>query len=180
MLAVRSDFTRSLSGRIALVVAGSMLMTLGARLSFDIGVVPITFQPPALVLVAALLGPRLGLFAVLTYLAEGASGLPVFAGGWAGPQALVGTTAGYLWSYPLAVFAVGRLHELGWGRNYALRLSANVVALAIVYACGAAVLSLFVGARAAIALGVVPFVALDLAKMALAAFVPAAAPRRSA
>lgn len=180
MLAVRTDLARSLSGRIALVVAGSLLMALGARLSFEIGVVPITFQPLALVLVATLLGPRLGVFALLTYLAEGASGMPVFAGGWAGPQALAGTTAGYLWSYPLAVYAVARLHESGWGRSYALRLGANLVALAIVYACGAAVLSLFVGARAAIAFGVAPFVVLDLAKMALAAFVPVTDARRRA
>ena len=175
----RFDWTRSLGARIALVLAGSLLMALGARVSVPIGEVPITLQPLALVLVAALLGPRLGVFAMLTYLAQGASGLPVFAGGYAGPQVLVGDSAGYLWAYPVAVYAIARLYEVGFNRNVVTRFVANLAGLAIVYAGGAAVLSFFVGPRAAIALGVVPFVVLDLAKMALAAFLPARG-RRSA
>lgn len=177
----RFDWSRTLGARIALVIAGSLLMALGARVAVPLPFdpVPITLQPLALVLVAALLGPRLGVFALLTYLAEGASGLPVFAGGLAGPQFLVGNDAGYLWSYPVAVYAIGRLYELGLRRNVVTRFVANVAGLAIVYAVGATVLSFFVGPRAAIAFGVAPFVALDLAKMALAAFLPVQG-RRSA
>ena len=158
--------------RIALVLAGSLLMALGARVSVEIGVIPITFQPLALSLVAALLGSRLGVLAMIAYLIEGASGLPVFAGGAAGAHFLLGPSAGYLWAYPVATFAIARLYEAGLRRNYALRWCALVAGLAIIYAGGASVLSLFVGVRVAFAVGVAPFVLLDLAKLALAAFVP--------
>lgn len=167
-----SSVRRSLVANVALVVAGSLLFALGARLSFEIGVVPITFQPFALALVAALLGPRLGFFAALAYLAEGASGMPVFAGGAFGPQILTGPTGGYLLAYPVATYLVGALYERGARRNYALRFAAQVAGLAVVYAGGAALLATYVGVSRAIVLGVVPFVALDLAKLGIASFVP--------
>ena len=71
-----------------------MLMALSARLSLNIGTVPITGQTLALPLVVAVLGTRQSVLAMLAYLAEGAMGLPVFApSGHAGIAVLVGPTA---------------------------------------------------------------------------------------
>ena len=53
------------------------------------------------------LGPVWGGAAMVLYLVAGAVGAPVFAGGSAGIGALFGDSAGYLWSYPVAAFAVG-------------------------------------------------------------------------
>ena len=48
---------------------------------------------------------------MIIYLALGAIGLPVFAGGSSGIGALLGPTGGYLLSYPLASFVIGKMLE---------------------------------------------------------------------
>jgi biotin transport system substrate-specific component len=70
------------------------------------------------------------------------------------------------------------LYQRGAERNGILRWGAQLGGLAIVYALGAAQLALYVGPQRAIALGVAPFVVLDLAKLALVAFVPGGIARR--
>ena len=171
---------RTWAARGALVLVGSLLLALGARLSFEIGIVPITFQPLALALLPALFGPRIAFFAALAYLVEGASGLPVFAGGAFGAQVLAGPTGGYLLAYPVAAYLVAMLYERGARRNVLSRWCAQLVGLTIVYAVGASQLAAFVGVERAIALGIVPFVALDLAKLGLVAFIPGGIARRFA
>ncbi|MBV8602926.1 MAG: biotin transporter BioY [Candidatus Eremiobacteraeota bacterium] len=158
--------------RIALVLAGSLLMYAGAKFSIEIGPVPITGQTLALPIVVALLGTRLGLAAVVAYLAEGALGLPVFARG-GGPGYLIGPTAGYLWSMPFAAVAIGVAFDRGWGRDPLRRFVAIFAGTALVIAAGALWLAAFTGsARAAFAMGVVPFLIGDLAKCAIASAVP--------
>ena len=67
--------------RDGLVVLGATLaLWLSAKVSIPIGPVPISMQTFAVLAIGAALGPRLGALAVLAYLAQGALGLPVFAG----------------------------------------------------------------------------------------------------
>ena len=70
--------------------------------------VPFTLQPLAVLVVGLLLGPIDGTLTLLAYLAEGATGLPVFSptGPGALPQ-LLGPTGGYLLAYPLVAFVAG-------------------------------------------------------------------------
>ena len=67
----------------ALVLGASLFVALAAQLTvrLPISPVPVTGQTFAVLLVGALLGSRLGALALFAYLAEGAAGLPVFAGG---------------------------------------------------------------------------------------------------
>lgn len=73
--------------------------------------VPITLQTLAVLLSGAMLGSYYGALSMIVYLALGAIGLPVFAGGSSGIGALLGPTGGYLFSYPIAAFAVGKMLE---------------------------------------------------------------------
>lgn len=73
--------------------------------------VPITLQTLAVLLSGAMLGPYYGALSMIVYLALGALGLPVFAGGSSGIGALLGPTGGYLFSYPLASFVIGKMLE---------------------------------------------------------------------
>jgi biotin transport system substrate-specific component len=96
--------------------------------------VPLTLQGFALLLTGALLGPLRGTAAVVLYLILGIAGLPVFAGHAAGPGVFVGVTAGYLWSFPLMVLAVGLLVKYvlrGRRTNPALVFAACVVGVVI-------------------------------------------------
>ena len=69
--------------------------------------VPVTLQVLGVFLAGLLLGPVWGGAAMVLYLVAGAVGAPVFAGGSAGIGALFGSSAGYLWSYPVTAFVVG-------------------------------------------------------------------------
>jgi biotin transport system substrate-specific component len=73
--------------------------------------VPVTAQTMAVLACGLFLGPTAGALTVLAYLAEGAMGLPVFAGGTAGLARIFGPTGGYLAGFVLAAFAVGLLSE---------------------------------------------------------------------
>ena len=73
--------------------------------------VPITLQTLVVLLSGAMLGSYYGALSMLLYIAVGALGLPVFAGGASGIGVLLGPTGGYLFSYPVAAFAIGKMLE---------------------------------------------------------------------
>ncbi len=178
MIDVRSAAApRSLGIRVLLVVAGSMLMALSAKLSVPMLPIPITGQTLAIPLLVALLGRNQATFAILAYLLEGALGLPVFAAG-----ALMSATGGYLLAFPVAAFAIGTLYERGLDRNVGLRFAAVFAGTSLVFVGGVAWLVAFYGLSigGAIAVGVVPFIVGDFIKCGLAAALAPAWPRVAA
>ena len=124
--------------RIGLGLCATLVVALAAHVSFPLPFtpVPFTLQPLAVLGVGLALGPVDGALAMLAYLAEGASGLPVFSptgpGGW---LQLVGPTGGFLLSYPFVALLCG-----GLTRGFASRLPAFFAALV---GCVAAVALLF-------------------------------------
>ncbi|OYR42451.1 MULTISPECIES: biotin transporter BioY [unclassified Halorubrum] len=75
--------------------------------------VSVTLQVLGVFLAGIFLGPVWGAASLVLYLAAGALGAPVFQGGSAGFVELVGGTAGYLWSYPIAAALVGAIVHRG-------------------------------------------------------------------
>lgn len=122
--------------------------------------VPLTLQTLAVLLTGMVLGSRRGSLAVLTWLAAGALGLPVLAIG--------AFTGGYLVGFVAAAFLVGLLAERRWDRRPLTTVGAMVLGSFVIYACGAAWLSRFVGVEAAITQGVLPFLVGDAIKIAAA------------
>ncbi|HEX7193138.1 MAG TPA: biotin transporter BioY [Thermoanaerobaculia bacterium] len=153
------------------IIGASLLIALAAQIAIPIpfSPVPLTMQPLAVLLVGVTLGSRRGAAAAALYLLEGASGLPFFAQGHAGAFWLTAATAGYLWSYPFAAFVAGWFSERGWGSTTLRAIAGMLVALAIIYAGGFAWLAILTSPRAALALGIVPFVIADIVKVALGA-----------
>jgi biotin transport system substrate-specific component len=134
--------------------------------------VPLSGQSFGVMLAGALLGPRRGPLAVLAYLLLGLMGLPVFAGGQAGPGVLVGPTGGYLWGFVAGAWVVGHLAD-AQAERAAWRTLAGLVlgGIVVVYALGVAQLSFIAGLSLtkALAVGVLPFLPGDLVKAAAAA-----------
>jgi biotin transport system substrate-specific component len=153
----------------ALVLGGSLLLAASARIWLPLGPVPATAQTLAVLLLAGAMGGRRAAAATLAYVAQGLAGLPVFAGGGAGPVHLLGPTGGYLVGFVAAALVTGELLESGWSSRPGTRVAAMAVGSAVTYAFGAAWLSAFVGAKAALALGVAPFLVGDAVKVVLAA-----------
>jgi biotin transport system substrate-specific component len=156
---------------VALVVAGSAVVALTAQVSIPLPwtPVPITGQLLGVMLVGAALGARRGVAALALYLAEGAAGLPFFAGGAAGFAHLLGPSGGYLWGFPLAAAATGWLAERGWDRRFVSAALAMTLGNIVVYATGLPWLARFVGWEQVWTAGFWPFVPGALIKIGVAA-----------
>lgn len=162
---------------VGLVLAGSLAVAVSAQLQYVLPFtpVPITGQTLAVLLVGASLGSRRGALAMAAYLAEGAAGLPVFAGGGLGLAWLLGPTAGYLWSLPLAAWIVGLLAERGWDRSFFRAACAMLAGNAVIYLVALPWLAVFVAPQRILAAGMLPFLVGDLVKIGIAtAALPAA------
>jgi len=154
-----------------LIVAASLVTGLAAQVAIPLPwtPVPLTGQTFAVLLSGALLGPRRGFLAQLLYLAEGAAGLPLFAGGAAGAEVLAGPTGGYLIAFPLAAAITGWLASRGWDRRFFTMLLAMLIGSSVIFLLGAIGLARFVHPPEILTSGVLPFLPGDVIKAALAA-----------
>ena len=172
---------------VLLVIVGSALLIISAKIKVFQEPVPITLQTFAIMAIAAAYGSRLAVATVVAYLAEGILGLPVFANtppAIAGPAYFLGPTGGFLVGFIPLAFVVGYAADRGWDRSIPKLFLAMIVADTIVFILGFAWLAGFatlssggtgLGVEKAFQFGVQPFIIPDLLKIALAAFlIPAA------
>jgi biotin transport system substrate-specific component len=166
-----SSRVASLAYDLLLVVAGSLLIALSAQVAFPLpfSPVPVTGQTFGVLFVASLLGRVRGTAAVLAYLAEGAAGLPVFAGAAAGPAKLLGPTGGYLAGFVLGAYVCGALAERGWDRTPLKTTVSMIAGNVAIFALALPWLARFVGPSNVWALGFWPFIPGDVVKIGLAA-----------
>ncbi|MEO0393090.1 MAG: biotin transporter BioY [Pseudomonadota bacterium] len=105
LIPVGDNNTAKLLRGFLLTVIGAQLLWLSAKIQVPFWPVPMTMQTYAILALAGLAGWRVGFAMVALYLAQGAMGLPVFAGtpekgiGWA---YMVGPTGGYLLGFLIA------------------------------------------------------------------------------
>jgi biotin transport system substrate-specific component len=128
----------SLATQAALVVSASLLVALCAQVSVHLPFtpVPLTLSNFGVLLVGLTLGGRRGFAALVLYLMEGASGLPVFSHpGLGGVAQLLGPTGGFLWAYPFVAYTVGWLFERT-DRTFARAAFAGVAAEILLFASG--------------------------------------------
>ena len=159
-----------------LMALGTALLTLSAKVNLPLPYVPMTLQTLVVLMIGAAYGWRLGSATVIAYLAEGAIGLPVFAGPVGGLTPLVGPTAGYLYGFVLAAFATGWLSQRGWDRSVVWLFVAMAIGHVLILGTGFAWLAfgMKLGVDKAWLVGIVPFIAASLVKNALGAtLVPA-------
>ncbi len=172
----RADGFSGMLRKVILVALGTALLTLSAKVNLPLPYVPMTLQTLAVLMIGAAYGRYLGAATVLAYLAEGAMGLPVFAGPVGGLAPLMGPTGGYLAGFVVAAFVTGWLSERGWDRSVPLLFVAMGLGHIIILAAGFGWLAfgLKLGVEKAWLVGIVPFLAASLIKNALGALlVPA-------
>ncbi len=161
---------RSLLLDAVLVVVFSAFVALTAQVSLPLLPVPLTLQTLGVLFTGAVLGSKRGTLALLLYVAEGAIGLPVFAGGLSGIGVLIGPTGGYLVGFIVAAGIVGLLAERGWDRRLIGAALAMVVGNLVIYAFGVAWLTVVLGdLRTALVQGMLIFIIGDLIKIVIAA-----------
>ena len=172
----RADGSSGLLRSAILVVLGTVLLTLSAKVNLPLPYVPMTLQTLVVLVIGAAYGWRLGSATLLAYLAVGAIGLPVFAGPVGGIAPLAGPTAGYLFGFVGAAFVTGWLAERGWDRSVMLLFVAMALGHLLILAAGFGWLAFGkkLGVEKAWLVGVAPFIAAALIKNALgAALLPA-------
>jgi biotin transport system substrate-specific component len=157
---------------VTLALVGSALMALSAKTKVDMVFVNVTMQTFAVFAISAAYGSRLAVATMALYLLEGALGMPVFTGTpekGIGLAYMVGPTAGYLLSYLVAAWVVGRAADKGFARNAISIGLSMLLAEVIILAMGFLWMAYLFGVEKAFAYGVGVFIIGDILKLALAA-----------
>ncbi|MDB5472957.1 MAG: biotin transporter BioY [Devosia sp.] len=173
----KADITK-LAANLAIIVLGTVLITICAKINVPVWPVPVTLQGFAIAALAAAFGMRMGVATVALYLVEGALGLPVFATG-GGIAYLAGPTGGFLIGFLVLAAIVGFAADRGASGKPVALFAAMVAGDAVLLVLGFAWLLLMAGqaqwidqtnvVASAFAKAVQPFIVWDILKMAFAA-----------
>jgi biotin transport system substrate-specific component len=124
--------------QVSLVVGASLFVALCARITLPLPFtpVPLTLQNFGVLLVGLALGRRRAFAALVLYLMEGASGMPVFSPmGPGGIAQLLGPTGGFLLAYPFVAALAGWVFEKGQ-KTFARALTAATLAEVLLFVGG--------------------------------------------
>ncbi len=154
-----------LSGLFAAIVA--LLAQLSIPLPFS--PVPLTGQTFGVFLAGSILGARWSALSFFVYILLGAVGLPVFHNFQGGLHIVLGPTGGYLWGFILGGYLLGKIGQRG--DSYINMAAGMLICLMVIYTTGVMWLSFVSGLpiSQALLIGVLPFIPLDLIKLAAAA-----------
>lgn len=164
----------TLTKKVLLVLGGSLLIALAAKISVPMVPVPMTLQTLAILVVGLSFGARLGAATLVVYLAQGAMGLPVFSPTTApGVAAFAGPTAGFLLGFVLMAWVAGLASDRGWTTHFAGAAAAALGASALLYVPGLAWPAAALGRSVPELLSgwMLPFLAGDALKALLAALI---------
>lgn len=161
----------SLLSKSLLVLGGTALIAAASQVQVPMIPVPMTLQTLAVLLVGLTLGARMGAATLIAYLAEGAAGLPVFAGG-ANGAVMFGPTAGFLFGFVAMAWIVGLAADRGI-RGFLPTVLVSLLASAALYLPGLAWPAAAMGVSLDTLLGgwALPFLAGDVVKAVLAALI---------
>jgi biotin transport system substrate-specific component len=143
---------------LLLALLGSALLTISAKIEVPFYPVPMTMQTLVVLLLGMAFGARLAAATVLLYLAEGAVGLPVFAGTperGIGLAYMMGPTGGYLVGFVLAAAVTGWLTERR--RDLTGLVAATVAGTVTTFVPGVLWLAYLIGFEQSLVHGLMPF-----------------------
>lgn len=153
---------------MALIGVMTAIICIMGPLSLPIGPVPLSLGTLAIYFVIYVLGMKKGVISCLVYLLMGMVGIPVFTGFSSGPAKLLGPTGGYLIGYIFLALICGFVIDNT--DNMVICFFGMLLGTAVLYAFGTAWLaySTKMTFPQALAAGVLPFIAGDVAKIVTA------------
>ena len=153
---------------IVIAFAGSILLTISAKIKIPFYPVPMTMQTFVVILLGITFGYRAAAAAVFLYLIEGISGLPVFSNSpekGVGLSYFMGPTMGYLIGFIFAAVIAGYLK---YTKNYIFNFFKILFSISIIYLFGLLCLGTLIGwDKPIFKLGLLPFVYAEILKMLL-------------
>ena len=149
---------------IFLVLSGVIFLSIMSQLIIPLYFtpVPISLGSFGVMLIALLYSRKLGTATVLSYVAAGSLGAPIFAGFKAG--SLFSPTGGYILGYIAAALILGFLFDKGIAKSYVKTFLSLLLVSVIIFVLGALVLMLFVPIKNVFMAGVLPFIPGDMLK----------------
>ena len=151
-----------------LILLGSLLLTISAKVKIPFYPVPMTMQTFVVLFLGLAFGHKIGLATVTLYLLEGIFGLPVFANSPEKGIGLIyftGPTMGYLIGFLIAAYIAGSFKYNKGTINNFLKL---VLAVSFIYILGMIWLGTLIGWEKPIfKLGAQPFLLAELFKLFL-------------
>ncbi|ALX47526.1 biotin transporter BioY [Lentibacillus amyloliquefaciens] len=136
--------------------------------------VPITAQTLGVMLAGCFLGRKMGALSLVLFIVLIAIGLPLLTGGRGGFSVLVGPSAGYILSWPIAAYLIGYFVEKIWSKLAVWKVIAiNILfGVILVSLIGAPVMAIITGTSVWAGLvGATVFLPGDCLKAVIAAFI---------
>ena len=176
MEATKTNQIQKILKYFLLIFAGSILLTISAKIKIPFYPVPMTMQTFVVLFLGLAFGYKVGLATVALYLLEGIFGLPVFSNSPEKGVGLIyftGPTMGYLIGFLLAVYFAGIKPDwFNWSKNkyfdvlgVFIRL---VFAVSFIYILGLLWLGYLIGwDKPIFKLGAQPFLLAELFKLIL-------------
>ena len=151
-----------------IVIIGSLLLTISAKIKIPFYPVPMTMQTFVVLMLGISLGPKLGVAAVVLYLLEGIVGIPVFSNSPEKGVGLIyftGPTMGYLIGFIFACFLCGHFKM---NTNLVLVFIKLTISVSVIYLLGILWLGSLIGwDKPILSLGVKPFILAEFFKILL-------------
>ncbi len=148
------------SALIRLVVQislGVLLLWAMSQISVPLKPVPMTLQTMGVMALGLLYHRRVAVYSVATYLVLGACGLPMLANGSGGIHHFFGPTGGYLLGFLAAVLTMTTLREYFKSDSVFSLIFYCLLGTLVIYIFGISWLSVFIGVKQAVVLGLLPF-----------------------
>ena len=108
--------------KLLVIIAFLIFETILAQIKFFLpdNPVPVTMQTFGVLMMGSVLGWRLGLITIFSYVMLGVIGIPIFQSWNGGISYFLGATGGYIIGFFLAVPVMGFLSQRGWTRSKTL------------------------------------------------------------
>jgi len=165
---VKTISHNKLTKSLLVVILGSILLTISAKIKIPFYPVPMTMQTFVVLFLGISFGYKIGVATVILYLLEGIVGLPVFSNSpekGLGIAYFVGPTMGYLIGFVFASFLTGYLK---YNSNFVFTFIKLTLSTSIIYILGVLWLGNLIGwEKPILQLGVFPFLLAELFKILL-------------
>ena len=163
---VKSSQSQKVLKSILVVLVGSILLTISAKIKIPFYPVPMTMQTFVVLFLGISFGYKIGIATVGLYLIEGIFGLPVFSNSpekGVGIVYFTGPTMGYLIGFLLATFLAGYLDLKTNIVSIFLKL---ILSVSVIYILGLIWLGILIGwDKPIFQLGAAPFLLAELFKI---------------
>ena len=165
---VKNLQNQKLLKNLIIVILGTLLLTLSAKIKIPFYPVPMTMQTFVVLFLGISFGYKIAIATVGLYLIEGIAGLPVFSNSPERGVGLIyftGPTMGYLIGFMSACFLASFITTKD---NYFMILSKLILSVSTIYILGVVWLGILIGwDKPLVQLGVTPFLLAEFTKIAL-------------